>query len=192
MNKILYLDIETTGLTPQHGIVEIGFIVEIDGEIKEESLFKIKPFPEDMLSQSAMDITGYTEEDLMSFEDAHTVKNKIFKIFDKYVDRYDKNDKFILAGYNIRSFDFPMLLNWFSKMNERYFGAYVDFKTKLDVLAMLENMRVVGVLKNTRFTKLTEVCEEYGIELKDAHSSIADIKATRDLYKKLIKIIFDK
>ena len=192
MKKMLWLDLETTGLTKEHGIIEIGFVIEIEGEIFEECLFKVRPFPQDLISQQALDITGHTKEEIMSFEEPYKVKKKIFDIFNKYVDKYDKSDKFILAGYNIRSFDFPIFIEWFKKMDEKYFGSYIDFKTKLDVLALLENMRVAGVLPNTRKLKLGEVCEEFGVELNNAHSAIADIIATKELYEKIIKKVLDK
>jgi len=187
--KYLHLDTESTGLTTQHGLIEIGFIIDIDGEVKEEHIFKMKPFPTDLIADEALEITGYTREEIMEFEDPIIVKDKILKIFDKYINKYDKTDKMKLFGFNLRVFDFPMLIAWFNKRGENYLGSYIDYKSKFDVLGFLENMRIMRLLPESNKTKLTEVCEEYEIELIDAHSSIADIRATRELAYKLGKLV---
>ena len=44
MNKIFYFDTETTGLDPKrHDIIQLAYIVEINGEVKEEGEFKLQP-----------------------------------------------------------------------------------------------------------------------------------------------------
>ena len=45
MKKVLWLDVETTGLDcRKHGLREVGFIIEIDGVEVDKGVFRINPF----------------------------------------------------------------------------------------------------------------------------------------------------
>ena len=187
--KFLYYDLETTGLTKEHGIVEIGGLIDIDGEIIETFNFKVKPFEDDLIDEKALEVTNLTREEIETFEDPLVVKDKLLEIFDKYINKFKKSDKFITFGFNNRVFDFPMLINWFNKCDEKYLGSYISYKQKFDTLAFLENMRIMKLLPHSTNTKLGEVCEEYGVDLKNAHSALDDIIATRELTYKLARLV---
>lgn len=186
---MLFIDVESTGLTKEHGLTQIAGIIDINGKIVDEFNFHIKPFENDLICDKALEITGLTREDLETFEDPIIVKNKLFKIFDKHVKKFDKKDKMILAGHNLRVFDFNMLLTFFEKCGEKYFGSYVDYKRKFDTLALLENMQVLNILDRAPSNKLEPICEYYGIKLENAHDALCDIRANRELAYKLARIL---
>ena len=183
MKKILYFDTETTGLDPvKQDIIQIAGIIVIDGIVQEEFEFKVKPFSFDNISQEALDVHGYNVENLKTFPEPHEVHCQLIDIFSKYVDRYDTNDKFTPAGYNVH-FDMDFLQQFFIKNNDVYFGSWMNWK-KVDPLPLLHYLDFCGRISLPNY-KLSTVCQHFGIEIK-AHDALGDIKATRELLAKLM------
>lgn len=163
--------------------------MDINGEIKEEFDLFCNVFQDDLIDEKALKVTGQTREQIATFEDPIVVKNQLVKIFNKYINKFDKNDKFVFAGYNSRSFDFPLFYNWYAKKcKEGFLGSYIDFQRKFDILALIENMQVLGRLPIHK-NKLADACKFYGVELENAHDGMSDIRATRDLYYKIKEMI---
>ena len=107
--KVNHFDTETTGLDAvKNDIIQIAGIIEIDGEVMEEFHFKCQPHSYENISPQALKINGYTVEQLKTFEDPHVIHKKLVDIFSKYIDKYDREDKFYPAGQNIR-FDMGFL-----------------------------------------------------------------------------------
>jgi len=188
MSKILWFDTETGSLEKNGALLQLSGIIDIDGKIVHEFDFFIKPFENDEVLDKALEINHIKREDICNFEDPLVVKEKLFKIFEKYINKYDKNDKFILAGHNIR-FDVTMLCEWFKKCEENYYGSFLNLKKKLDTLSLIEAMRVMRILPDSPNNKLGDLCEEYGIEVEKLHDALSDIKATRELAYKVGRII---
>ena len=185
MKKALWFDVETTGLSPyKNDIIQIAGLVEINGEIKEE--FEMKCAPQDFtqLDSKALAIHGYSKEMLKEFPAPREIYNKLIRIIEKYISRYDKNDKFTPAGYNVK-FDCDFLKNFFEKAGDRYYGSLFNWKL-VDPLAKLYMMDYEMKLSLPDY-KLSTVCAHFNIPLK-AHDALADIKATRELYQILTKV----
>ena len=126
--KIIYYDLETTGLDPLlNTIHQLSMITEVDGvEVDRLNLFispisrfrKVITFKEGdewkrefsfglkEYNQSALDIAGMTIEQLV---DRGLDGNKAFAELKKFLGRncnkFDKNDKYFLIGFNNRKFD---------------------------------------------------------------------------------------
>ena len=184
MSKLLYLDIETTGIHPLfNGIVELAVIIEIDGKIAESHHWKIKPFESDRISASALEIIGVTIDEINTYEDPNKVYWKLIKILEKYVNKFDKDkaNKFYPIGYNVQ-FDLDFLKEFFVKNGDKYIGSWFTWK-KLDVLQLLYWMHYKNEIALDSY-KLDAVCKHFGIELI-AHNAMNDIIATRELFKKL-------
>ena len=117
--KYLYIDVETTGLNAwQNGISQLSGIIEIDDEIKEKFNFFVKPFPDDLIEDEALKITGFTREQLKTFEDPIEVWKKLKTIFGKYVNPFKKGgEKFISVGYNFQ-FDKDRMTTYSQKVQE--------------------------------------------------------------------------
>jgi DNA polymerase-3 subunit epsilon len=98
-------------------------------------------------------------------------------IRDRYVNPYDKTDKFILAGQNVQ-FDCDMMHQWFKKLGDDFWFSWVGY-SQFD----LKNLAILYEMKHKRkiFSsyKLGNICKVLGVELGNAHDSLADIVATR-------------
>jgi len=181
--KIFYLDTETTGVNPvENDIIEIAGIIEIDSIVKEEFDFNVRPHNFINISQRALEINKTTVEQLKTYPAPKVVLNKIVTIFDKYIDKYNKHDKFISCGHVI-GFDVGFLFEFFKKGGNNFCGSYLDYH-KMDTAALLLSLVSVGKF-DMKNIKLETACKEFGITLDNAHNALADVRATRLLWKKL-------
>lgn len=178
MKKALYFDVETTGLNPwRNDIIQLACLVEINGEIKEEFETKIRPFDFDNIDQKALDIHGYKVEQLREFPHPMEVHKKLTDLLGKYVNKFDKSDKFAPAGYNVR-FDADFLQNFFKKNDDKYYGSWFNWRY-IDPMYTLYMMDYERRLALPDY-KLQTVCTHLGIGI-DAHDALSDIRATRQL-----------
>lgn len=186
--KILYVDIETTGLAMECAITQIAGIIEIGGEVAETFDFYVKPLEGDVIEEGAMEISGITLEQLESAPTAIEVHDSLVKIFSKYINRYNKHDKFTPAGYNVR-FDLERLCNWFGKLEDVYWGSWCNWRY-LDAMAMMYFWRIQDVLPELDNYKLTTVAAYLGLDMKGmAHDAAADIMVTRKIIHKVLEMI---
>ncbi|MFH1788038.1 MAG: hypothetical protein ABH834_01500 [Candidatus Altiarchaeota archaeon] len=102
--------------------------------------------------------------------------NRLKGILDSYVNKYDRADKFMVAGYNV-GFDISFLEAFFRKMGDNYLYSYIS--SPLDMLSVTRYLSYMGILK-TADHKLETVCEAMGIPL-EAHNAMSDIRATREI-----------
>lgn len=176
--KVLYADVETTGLDPlQHDIVQLALIVEIDGKIVEEREWFMQPKRFDNIEPKALETNGLTIEKLKSFPLQKDVFPTIPEMLDKYVDRYDRYDKFWLAGYNVR-FDVSFIGELFRKNANDYLGSYIRWQD-IDILYLNYIHAFLGT-HNLPNYRLETVAKFYGIK-HDAHDALSDAKAVREL-----------
>ncbi|MFL0105642.1 exonuclease domain-containing protein [Tenacibaculum maritimum] len=95
MVKQVFIDVETTGVNHwQNSVHQISGGVYINNELKESFDFKIKPHEKSKIEQGALDVGGLTLEQVMSYPHRMEVFPKLTSIFNKYVDKYKKQDKF--------------------------------------------------------------------------------------------------
>ncbi|MGL5964006.1 MAG: 3'-5' exonuclease [Fusobacteriaceae bacterium] len=181
--KILWVDTETTGLSEDAAPIQISGIIEISGEIKEEFNIYLSPFEGAVIENSALEVHGLSLEEINAFQESSEGYKEFIKIMDKYVNRYDKNDKFIVAGYNVE-FDIKKLRRLAKAHDDKFIGSYLGFKT-VDPMNLILPFQVIGKLPQLENNKLVTWCEHFGIELK-AHDSLEDIRATRELFYKIL------
>ncbi len=182
--KVFWYDLETSGLDEEkHAILSLSGIMEIDGKIVDKIDLTMKPFQGDIIDPVALEINGFTMEEIKTFQHPEVAFRRLIKFFSKYINRYDKKDKFSLAGYNITVFDILFLERLFEKCNDVYFGSWVD-GFPIDVYQLVIMMKKLGVIK-TESIKLSFVAEDLNIPLK-AHDATSDILATRQIYYKLM------
>jgi len=182
--KALWCDTETTGVNAfRNGVIQIGGQIEIDGEIKESFDFRISTFPKDEIEAKALEVNHTTIEDIKGYPEPTSVHKAFVKLLSKYVNKFDKHDKFILAGYNI-GFDAEMLRMWFKKCGDNYFYSYV-FGGKIDVMSNVMTLCHLTKLELPDH-KLETVARHFGIDV-NFHDALDDIKATRKLYHILLE-----
>lgn len=185
MGKILWLDLETTGLEPKdHDIIQLAALIEIDGTIVEEVNLFARPMRPENIQSDALAISGWSREDLDDLPPWPKTLDKFKKVLAKYVSRYKKEDKLVPAGYFVR-FDTDFLREGFRKVRDKFYGSWFT-SINLDVASVLAEQVAAGKIIAPSF-KLKDICEIFGIPLK-AHDALEDIKATRMLYQVLRSI----
>ncbi len=160
-NPIVFLDLETTGINiVTDRIVEIAFLkVNIDGT-EEEKLLRINP--ERHIPEETSKIHGIYDEDV---KNAPTFK-EVAKTLAQFIEGCD------LGGFNSNRFDIPLLAEEFLRAD-----IDVDLKKRkfIDVQAIFHKME-----KRTLAAAYKFYCNQ---ELIDAHSAMADTKATYEVLK---------
>ena len=187
MKKAFYFDVETTGLNEwKNDIIQLAWIVEINGEIRDTGVTHVRPFDFTTIEPKALETNGMKLEELKDFPHPQEVHDGLLQLLGKYVNKYDKGDKFHPAGYNVR-FDVGFLQNFFKKNNDKYYGSWFNWKL-VDPLAKLYEMDYEGRISLPDY-KLSTVCAHFGIPLM-AHDALSDIKATWELRKHLSTLKF--
>ena len=189
MNKIIFIDTETGGVNPEKSaLIQLSGIIRIDKKDVEKFNFYIKPFENSEVTEKALEVQGRTLEELKT--DKYVEEKEVYKqfinILDKYIDKYDRTDKFIVAGYNVR-FDVDILKAFFQRHGNNFLFSYLD-SSMLDPLYSIRLLQIAEVLPVLENNKLETWCKHFGIELK-AHDSLEDIEATKKLIGKLISLI---
>lgn len=186
--KLLYLDTETTGLTDNSAVVQIAGAIEIDNEVVEWFSIRCKPHKGADISESALKTIGLTIEELNKEQEPAEGLKELEKIFSKYVDRYDKNDKLVMICHNY-PFDFRMLYNFYNRLNNKFLGSFIDFKLNVCTLNLVKSLQVMEILPILENNKLETWCKHFGVSLENAHDALEDIRATREVYKNINKIL---
>ena len=189
MNKIIFIDTETGGVNPEKAaLIQLSGIIRIDKKDVEKFNFYIKPFENSEVNKKALEVQGRTLEELKT--DKYVEEKEVYKQFinllDKYIDKYDRTDKFIVAGYNVR-FDVDILKAFFQRHGNNFLFSYLD-SSMLDPLYSIRLLQIAEILPVLENNKFEIWCKHFGIELK-AHDSLEDIEATKKLIGKLISLI---
>lgn len=189
MNKIIFIDTETGGVNPEKSaLIQLSGIIRIDKKDVEKFNFYIKPFENSEVNEKALEVQGRTLDELKGekYIEEKEVYKQFINLLDKYIDKYDKTDKFIVAGYNVR-FDVDILKALFQRHGNNFLFSYLD-SSMLDPLYSIRLLQIAGMLPVLENNKLETWCKHFGIELK-AHDSLEDIVATKKLIGKLISLI---
>lgn len=182
--KLFCFDLETTGLKFwRHGIHQISGCIIIDGIVKEEFNFRVQPNPKADIDEEALKIANVTKEQVMAYPPMLEVYNQIIAMMGKYVDKFNKKDKFFLLGYNNAGFDNPMFRAWFKQNLDEYFGSWF-WSSPIDVIVL-----ATQYLKEKRHLmenfQLRSVAKYLGIEVDETklHDAKYDIYLTLEIYK---------
>ena len=190
MTKILWIDLETTGLNEvEHGIVQLACFVEIDGKIMGSKNYYICPAESKKISAEALAVNGRTLEEIKGFQDQKTAWLKFKKFLEEYVNPYDKTDKFYFGGYNV-SFDIKFLRQWWIENNDKYFGSYFHKEINYDPYQDMKLLKNKGVV-NLENLKLTTVAEHFKINSDKAHNAMGDIIMTKKIHNETLDL-FEK
>lgn len=189
MNKIIFIDTETGGVNSEKAaLIQLSGIIRIDKKDVEKFNFYIKPFENSEVTEKALEVQGRTLEELKTekYIEEKEVYKQFVNLLDKYIDKYDRTDKFVVAGYNVR-FDVDILKAFFQRHGNNFLFSYLD-SSMLDPLYSIRLLQIAEVLPVLENNKLETWCKHFGIELK-AHDSLEDIEATKKLIGKLISLI---
>lgn len=182
--KLIWLDTETTGLNKERcDIIQIAGIIVIDGEEKERFNFHCQPINYETIEQEAMDKTGMTVEKLKTFPTPQETYKQFKDILCKYIDPYNKEDKFFVAGHNVK-FDLEFIQSFFEKMGDKYCMSFFRHFT-VDLMAFVTILHTAGLINVTSW-KLEDVAKYLGIpDDPNLHDASVDIDLTRRCFCKL-------
>lgn len=190
--KLLFFDLETTGTNFwQHGIHQISGCIEIDGEVKESFNFKVAPNQAAKIEQAALEVGNVTIEQIQAYRPMDEVFIEFSNMLSKYVDKFNKSDKFYLVGFNNASFDNQFLRAWFvqnaASEKERAYGNYFGswfWANCLDVY-VLATPYLFNVRSQMVDFKLKTVAKCLGISVDESklHDAEYDIELTRSIYQ---------
>ena len=184
--KLLFFDIETTGVKFwKNGIHQISGQIIIDDFYKESFDFKVCPVQGCEIEKEALEIGKVTIEQIKLYPSMKEVYLQIIEMLSKYVDKYDKKDKFFLAGYNNASFDNQFLRAWFVQNGDNYFGSWF-WSNSIDVMVLASN-KLLNERSEMENFKLMTVAKQLGVEIDELklHDATYDIELTKDIYYKL-------
>lgn len=191
--KFLFFDLETTGFGfDKCAIIQLGGImVDVDDNFNMKPLdginLKMCPDYGKMIDQRSLEINGYTIEELSTYQTQESGFKKFIKFLDDHVDRFNKNDKVKLVGYNSLHFDQDFLRQWFIDNGNKFYGAYF-WSDSIDVLS--EASRYLTNYRPAMLNfKLGTVAKTLGIETKEdeLHDGLYDVKITFKIFNKIIK-----
>jgi len=182
MNKILFLDIETTGVDPeQHGIIEIA--AKIFGEAREFNSFCRHEGPVDL------EALKYNK----AFKNTMTPKyeeKELLEEFCYHLLNLEEKKPFILCGQNIH-FDFNFIKTRLKKYGVTGVESLISYRM-LDIFTLSKTALDLGLIKtNNNSLSLNEVAKALGIEVQDnkLHQALYDVELSEKVYKGLL-IIF--
>lgn len=184
----IFIDTETTGLDKENdSIVQISGIIQTD-TIEEPFDFYMRPYKPNKMSRGAYMATGYDDEMVSSWPDQKGVFEKFISLLDKYMDTETFNDRAFVVGYNV-GFDTDFIREWFKYNNKAKMYARYFISPNLDVMT-LAGFALAEERRKMENFKLTTVYEHiFGRKFDDAHNSFADIKATKELFEHIGKIL---
>ena len=184
--KKLYFDCETTGVDPvKNDIIQFSGIIEIDNVEKEKFDIKMKPMSFDNVDIKALSVSGNTMETIKEFDDPEKCYNEIVSLFDKHINKYDKSDKFVVCGYNVK-FDIDFLTQFFKKNGNDYLFSY--FGVTKDPINIINYLIGMGKIRVDNY-KLETMCNYFGVKIENAHDAMEDIKATKLLIDKIDELL---
>lgn len=181
--KFLFLDTETTGTDKnKHGIHQLSGSIVIDNIITEIFDIKFKPFDDCEFDEKALQVVNYTEDELksriMTEKEAY---ESFVKILSKYVNKFDKKDKFFLVGYNVH-FDKDFLYEMFVRCNDNFLFSYI-WGNHIDVM-VLGTTKLLSLRWKMENFKQGTVAKFFGFEVseKELHDALYDIYICMGLY----------
>lgn len=198
MTKYFYCDLETGGVDKKkHPILQIAGAIEIDGEIKQRFEWFVKPFLGQELDPQALEVNNIKPEDISKFQDPVEVFKELNSLLRKYVNFWDKTDKFHFVGYNSK-FDFDFLrefflLNSLDATSYQYGNGFGNFfwVPPIDVMGMaavdlIKNRGNIGLI-NFKLGTVIKYYDLIDLENTDFHDAKFDIDVTIKLFKFLLE-----
>lgn len=184
--KEFFFDLETTGLKHwKNGVHQIAGAIVIDGIIKEEFDYKVRPNPKAEIDPESLDVGGVTLEQIMEYPPMEEVYKGLTVMLGRYVDKYNKRDKFWKIGYNNAAFDDNFFRAFFVQNGDNYFGSWF-WADPIDV-RVLAAKHLMEERSNMPNFKLGTVAQHLGVDVDNAmlHDGVYDIRLTMEVYKKL-------
>ena len=178
MSKLLFLDTETTGLSPElNDIIQVAGICEEDG--KELGSFNIfmKPTNFANVSDKALEVNKITRAQLKSFQSSTSGLDEFKKELNKLK---GNSGKLIPVGANCK-FDLDMVSGLFKKHDAGHPMNYLDFYSAFDITGVCRGLKHLGII-DVENCKLGTLATYFGVTNNKAHDAMEDVRATKQIY----------
>lgn len=185
--KLLFFDVETTGLLYyKHAIHQLSGQIVIDNEMKCTFDFRLRPHKVAEIDRKALEKSRVMEEQINSYPEAAEAYTSFVQLLSEYVDKFDKQDKFYMVGYNNAKFDNDFLRNLFTLQGDNYFGSWF-WNCSIDVM-VLATQKLLGKRSEMAHFDLFSVARYFGIEVdeKRLHEAQYDVEITKEVYERLM------
>lgn len=189
--KVFWFDVETSGTNEhENGIIQLYGLAEIERDIEGEIELLINPDESLKIEPEALEINGYTEDELRTdHDDEPEAWDQLYSFFDEFIDPYESNDKFWIGGYNV-NFDINFLTAFWerNKSAQTYLGSFVMRNRFLDPYPISNALIASGIIPRNEDAKLQTIASEL-LELGDGvdwHDARTDILVTRQLMRYLL------
>ena len=189
--KLLFFDLETTGIKYwRNGVHQISGEIVFDGVTKESFNFNVCPHPQCEIEEEALRICNVSKEQIQAYPPMREVYVKFVNMLSKYVDKFDKKDKFFLVGYNNASFDNHFLKAFFVQNGDNYFYSWF-WVNSIDVMVLSTQHLMRKRHEMTDFKQET-VARALGIQIDSAklHDASYDIQLTKEIYNRISSLSF--
>ena len=182
--KVFWLDLETGGLEPKtNPILQLGCIIEIDGRRIWERKLICRGFDGCEIHPKALEVNGLDSKKVKQWPSEDELYKSLLEILHKFVNRYDKTDKFVIGGYNV-SFDVGFLREMFKRQGDPYFGAWFAFQF-IDPSSIVRFIQYAGAMDEFARMKLVDLAKHFEVDRPDAHDALADVEMTIDVVNKM-------
>jgi DNA polymerase-3 subunit epsilon len=185
MIKEFIYDLETSGVNPHHnGIHQLAARIIVDGVLKEMIDIKMNPLTANKaVHEQALDVSKVSIDVVKSYQSYNLGFNELRIVLDRYINKFDNQDKFHLVGFNNIIFDDIFLRQFFLDNNHQFFGSYF-WSNSIDtrVLAGIELRDKRHLIKSF---SLTSVAESLGIDVdvNRTHEAGYDVELTHLIYQ---------
>ena len=181
--KIFY-DVETTGANPnKHSLHQVAGLIEIDEQVVEEFNIYSRPYTKAAIEPEALKVCKVTEAELWAYPAMEDAKTEFCRTISKYINKYDKNSKAYLVGFNNRGFDDKFLRMWFTLCDDPYFGSWF-WPDSRDTMVLASEYLESRRPSMSNF-QLHTVAQTLGLEVDESklHDASYDVLLTRQIYR---------
>jgi DNA polymerase-3 subunit alpha (Gram-positive type) len=186
--RVVFYDLETTGLNPYHDHVIEMAVCDTTGRAFTSLI--ACPVP---LSPRITEITGLRTVDLAGAPEPLSVAEKLFEfIYGEPTAAASSTTTTILVGHNAYGFDRPFLTSWLERIGVEQ--SRVDRLMKsasgdgsLHRILHADTMRLCQYYYPGRYSySLQALCKYAGIETPNAHRAAGDVAATAQLFAHVV------
>lgn len=185
--KKLFYDLETTGLTHwKHGIHQLACIYEDEhNKVTDKLVIDFKPHEKAIIDEEAIKVSGKTIEFIENSMNQFQAYNTFINFLSNKCDKYNKQDKIHLIGYNNSGFDNAFLKAMFVQCGDKYFNSWFWIDT-IDVMVLASN-KLAKIRHTLPDFKLSTVAKYLKINVDETklHDALYDIELTKQVYERL-------
>ncbi len=178
--KTVWTSLRTAGRSSfKNGIIQASFIIDFDGTLKAKETFFMYPAHKE-IDEAAVHAMGFTPEQLKSFPLPMNAFKSIMDFLERFIDPMDREDKFVIGGYNCLRSDIGFLRTFWYDNNNRFFHSYFQ-NGAIDLIAVSKWLQLTKVIKPELLDDKLETLAKYlGIPVPDKRDANIDVTLIRD------------